>query len=156
VRIRVIAVGTRMPEWVDQGCEEYLRRLRSSMPVTLQEIPLARRSSSATPAQAIATETRAVLAKLGEDEVVVALDERGKQWTTLELAEWLGARQHEGADLAFVIGGPDGHGPALLERAQHRWSLSRLTLPHALVRVLLAEQLYRASTVLAGHPYHRQ
>jgi 23S rRNA (pseudouridine1915-N3)-methyltransferase len=155
VRIRVIAVGTRMPEWVDQGCEEYLRRLRSAMPVTLQEIPVARRSAGASPAQAIASETRALLATLDEDELVVALDERGKQWTTLELAEWLGARRHEGIDLAFVIGGPDGHGAELLKRAQRRWSLSQLTLPHGLVRVLLAEQLYRASTVLAGHPYHR-
>src|SRR5271168_1636535 len=85
VRIRLIAVGTRMPEWVDQGCEEYLRRLRSSMPVTLQEIPVARRGASATPAQAIASETRALLATLDKDEMVVALDERGKQWTTLEL-----------------------------------------------------------------------
>jgi 23S rRNA (pseudouridine1915-N3)-methyltransferase len=156
VRIRVIAVGTRMPEWVDQGCAEYLRRLRSSMPVTLQEVPVARRTTSASPAQAIETETRSLLAALNEDETVIALDERGKQWTTLELSEWLGAQQHEGVDLAFVIGGPDGHGAALLERAQRRWSLSRLTLPHGLVRVLLAEQLYRAATVLAGHPYHRQ
>lgn len=156
MRIRVIAVGTRMPEWVDAGCEEYLRRLRSCMPVTLQEIPVARRSAAATPAQAIASETRALLATLDEDEMVVALDERGKQWSTLELAKWLGEQQHLGADLAFVIGGPDGHGAPLLKRAQRRWSLSHLTLPHGLVRVLLAEQLYRAATVLAGHPYHRQ
>lgn len=156
MRIRVIAVGTRMPEWVDAGCEEYLRRLRSSMPIKLQEIPVASRSAAGTPAQAVATETRALLATLDEDEMVVALDERGKQWSTLELAKWLGEQQHQGSDLAFVIGGPDGHGPELLKRAQHSWSLSRLTLPHGLVRVLLAEQLYRAATVLAGHPYHRQ
>lgn len=156
MRIRVIAVGTRMPEWVDAGCEEYLRRLRSSLPIKLQEIPVASRSGAATPAQAIATETRALLATLDEDETVVALDERGKPWSTLELAQWLGEQQQLGSDLAFVIGGPDGHGAPLLERAQHRWSLSRLTLPHGLVRVVLAEQLYRASTVLAGHPYHRQ
>lgn len=126
------------------------------MPVKLQEIPVASRSGSTTPAQAIASETRSLLATLDEDETVVALDERGKQWSTLELAQWLGEQQHQGKDLAFVIGGPDGHGRALLDRAQHRWSLSRLTLPHGLVRVVLAEQLYRAAMVLAGHPYHRQ
>jgi 23S rRNA (pseudouridine1915-N3)-methyltransferase len=156
MRIRVIAVGTRMPEWVDAGCEEYLHRLRSSMPVKLQEIPVASRRGASTPAHAIASETRALLATLSEDETVVALDERGKQWSTLEFAKWLGEQQHQGSDLAFVIGGPDGHGQGLLKRAQHSWSLSRLTLPHGLVRVVLAEQLYRAATVLAGHPYHRQ
>jgi 23S rRNA (pseudouridine1915-N3)-methyltransferase len=86
---------------------------------------------------------------------VVALDEHGSEMSTRELASWLATRLRDGADLAFLIGGPDGFAPEVLQRANFKWSLSRLTFPHALVRVLLAEQLYRAHSVLSNHPYHR-
>jgi len=101
------------------------------------------------------TEGQRLLAAVRRDDFVIALDERGEQMTTRELAAWLGGRMQEGRDLAFLIGGPDGFAPAVLERANFRWSLSRLTLPHALVRVVLTEQLYRAHGVLTNHPYHR-
>ena len=103
----------------------------------------------------MAREGERVLAALRRDDYLVALDERGTEFTTRELAAWLKARMQEGVDLAFVIGGPDGLAAEVLARSRLRWSLSRLTLPHALARVLLAEQLYRAMSLIAGHPYHR-
>jgi 23S rRNA (pseudouridine1915-N3)-methyltransferase len=146
VRLRVIAVGNRMPSWVEAAVSDYRRRLPAAYRFELSELPLARRKQD---------EGRRLLALLHEREFVIALDERGSQPDTLELARWLEARRQAGLDLVFLIGGPDGLASEVLARAQYRWSLSRLTLPHALVRVILAEQLYRASTVLAGHPYHR-
>ena len=106
-------------------------------------------------ARAKADEQKRLLDRAGSD-YLVALDERGKSLTTLDLAKWLGQRQQDGRDLVFAIGGPDGHGPELLKRADLRWSLSALTFPHAMVRVILAEQLYRAVSVLQNHPYHRE
>lgn len=155
MRVRIIAVGTRMPAWVAAGCDEYLKRLRPSLRVDLVEIPPGRRTAGAPATRAIEEEAHKLLAALGAEDHVVALDERGKGFSTLELAQWLEGRMRDGADLAMLIGGPDGFAPAVRARASLVWSLSRLTLPHALVRVVLAEQLYRAHTVLAGHPYHR-
>jgi 23S rRNA (pseudouridine1915-N3)-methyltransferase len=100
-------------------------------------------------------EAQRILAVLAPRDYVVALDERGREYSTPELARWLEERRRSGQDLACVIGGADGLAAAVLARAQERWSLSRLTLPHGLVRVLLIEQLYRAATLLSGHPYHR-
>jgi 23S rRNA (pseudouridine1915-N3)-methyltransferase len=135
-----------MPEWVSTAYEEYTRRLRSAMRIDLEEIPVGR---------AKANEEQRLLDRIGDD-YLVALDERGKSLTTLELAKWLGERQQDGRDLTFVIGGPDGLGPGILMKAGLRWSLSALTFPHAMVRVILAEQLYRAHSVLQNHPYHRE
>jgi 23S rRNA (pseudouridine1915-N3)-methyltransferase len=155
VRVRVIAVGTRMPEWVRSACEDYLARLRKELPVALLQIESGPRASAAGAARAVAAEGARLLATLRPGEHVAALDERGTQFSTRELAAWLKTRMQEGADLAFLIGGPDGLAPEVLGRSQLRWSLSRLTLPHALVRVLLTEQLYRAHSILTNHPYHR-
>jgi len=146
MRVRILAVGTRMPEWVTTAYEEYTRRMRGAMRIDLEEIPVGR---------AKADEEKKLLERIGDD-YLVALDERGKSLTTLQLAKWLGERQQEGRNLTFVIGGPDGHGPAILVKAALRWSLSALTFPHAMVRVILAEQLYRAHSVLQNHPYHRE
>ncbi|MFI4914806.1 MAG: 23S rRNA (pseudouridine(1915)-N(3))-methyltransferase RlmH [Steroidobacterales bacterium] len=152
MHLRVIAVGTRMPQWVQTAFEEYTRRLRSWLPLELHELPVSARKGE----EGKADEGRQMLALLAENEFAVPLDERGSEPTTLELAHWLEARRAAGVDLSFLIGGADGLSAAVLARGQYRWSLSRLTLPHALVRVLLAEQLYRASSILAGHPYHRR
>jgi 23S rRNA (pseudouridine1915-N3)-methyltransferase len=153
MRLRLIAVGTRMPAWVRSGCDEYLRRLRGALAVTLTEIePGPRRRGTA---QAIAAEGARLLTALRPQEHLIALDERGRQFSTSELAEWLSRRMHAGADLAFAIGGPDGLAREVLARSSLTLSLSRLTLPHALARVVLAEQLYRAHCILANHPYHR-
>jgi 23S rRNA (pseudouridine1915-N3)-methyltransferase len=156
MQLRVIAVGTRMPAWVDAAFEDYARRLRGPLGVQLKELPAARRSAATPAAQAMSEEARRILATLTPREFLVALDERGREYSTPELARWLEERRRSGQDLACVIGGADGLAPEVLARAQQRWSLSRLTLPHGLVRVVLIEQLYRASTLLAGHPYHRQ
>ena len=115
----------------------------------------ANRSAAADPGRAIAAEGRRLLEVLRPGEFVAALDERGTQLSTRELAAWLQLRMQEGADLAFLIGGADGLTPQVRERADFKWSLSRLTLPHAMVRVLLCEQLYRAHSILVNHPYHR-
>lgn len=155
MRVRVIAVGTRMPAWVRSACQDYLARLGPHLNVTLQEIEPGTRTAGGTSARAIATEAKRLLATLRPGEHVVALDERGTQFTTRELAAWLGSRQQAGEDLALLIGGPDGLAAEVLARSQARWSLSKLTLPHALVRVVLAEQLYRAQSILLNHPYHR-
>lgn len=156
MHLRVIAVGTRMPAWVDTAFDDYARRLRGAWKLELREIaPASRREAGGAAAAAIEHETRRILGLLHTRETVVPLDERGQQWNTLELARWLEQQQAGGRDLSFIIGGPDGLGAEVLKRGARAWSLSRLTLPHALARVLLVEQLYRAASVLAGHPYHR-
>ena len=149
MRVRVIAVGERMPRWVDAVFSDYTRRLPAGLGVTLTEIPLATRGRADL-------EARRLLGTLRAEEYVVVLDERGRELRSRELAQWLQQRMHDGRDLAFVIGGPDGLAAEVSARADFTWSLSQLTLPHALVRVLLAEQLYRAQSLLAGHPYHRE
>ena len=146
MRVRILAVGTRMPEWVTTAYEDYTRRMRKDMRVDLEEIPVGR---------ARADEEKRLLERIGDD-YLVALDERGKSLTTLQLAKWLAERQQDGRNLTFAIGGPDGLGAAILARSAMRWSLSALTFPHAMVRVILAEQLYRAHSVLQNHPYHRE
>jgi len=155
MRMRVIAVGTRMPAWVRSACDDYLTRLGPELRVSLVEIEAAARTQTSAPARAIAAEAQRLLAALRPAEHVVALDEHGSQLSTRELAGWLKSRMQEGQDVAFLIGGPDGLAPEVLGRSHFRWSLSRLTLPHAMVRVVLAEQLYRAHSILANHPYHR-
>jgi 23S rRNA (pseudouridine1915-N3)-methyltransferase len=146
MRVRILAVGTRMPDWVSTAYEDYTRRLRKHMRVDLEELPVGKSR---------ADEEQRFLERIGDD-YVVALDEHGKSKTTLELAKWLGERLQDGRALSFLIGGPDGLGPEILKAASWRWSLSALTFPHAMVRVLLAEQLYRAHSVLQNHPYHRE
>jgi 23S rRNA (pseudouridine1915-N3)-methyltransferase len=153
MRMRVIAVGTRLPAWARSACDEYLTRL-SALNLTLVQLEPARRSGGAA-TRAVAAEGARLLGLLRPAEHVVALDERGKELSTRELADWLKGRQQAGEDLAFLIGGADGLAPQVLARSQFRWSLSRLTLPHALARVLLTEQLYRAHSILTNHPYHR-
>lgn len=155
MRIRLLAVGQRMPGWVSEGFTEYTRRLKPRLPVELVEIPATKRGSGDV-ARAMAEEGRTILTALRPADHVVALEERGKMRTSIELSRWLGQRMQAGEDLAFLIGGADGFAPEVLARTHERWSLSPLTLPHALVRVLFAEQLYRAVTLLDGHPYHRE
>lgn len=155
MKIRLLAVGSRMPAWVRQACDDYIARLNPAARIALTEIEPGIRSAGRLPQKAIETEARRLLAALRKGEFVVALDERGTQMSTRELAAWLAARRRDGADLAFLIGGPDGYAPQVIARSDFQWALSRLTLPHALVRVVLAEQLYRAHALLANHPYHR-
>jgi 23S rRNA (pseudouridine1915-N3)-methyltransferase len=155
MRVTLVAVGQRMPAWVTQGFTEYGKRLRPRMPLELVEIPAAKRGSGDL-ARAMAEEGKRLLAATRPQDHVIALDERGTARTSLALSRWLGARQQAGKDLVFLVGGADGFAPEVLARADERWSLSSLTLPHALVRIVFAEQLYRAMTLLDGHPYHRE
>jgi len=155
VRVTLVAVGQRMPSWIAEGYAEYTKRLRPRLPVELVEIPAAKRGSGDL-ARAMADEGKRILAATRPQDHVVALDEHGKSRSSVELSRWVGERQREGNDLVFTIGGADGYSPEVLARANERWSLSPLTLPHALVRVVFAEQMYRAVTLLDGHPYHRE
>lgn len=154
MKLRLIAVGTRAPAWVREAYDDYIRRLGSSLKPDLLEIGPGPRSGGST-RRAIETESRKLLAALRPTEFVVALDEHGVEMTTKQFADWLDARMRSGRDLAFLIGGPDGFAPEVLARSDLTLSLSRLTLPHALTRVVLAEQVYRAHTLLTRHPYHR-
>ena len=154
MRVRVIAVGTRLPAWARTACSDYLGRL-GRPGITLLEISPATRSARGPVRQAVAAEGQRLLGALRASEYVAALDERGIELSSYELAGWLKARRQAGQDLAFVIGGPDGLAPEVLARSNFTLSLSHLTLPHALARVLLAEQLYRAHCILEHHPYHR-
>ncbi len=155
MRIHLIAVGTRMPAWVTEGYQDYAKRLPRECALRLVEIPLGQRGKTRTAAQSRSEEGRQMLAALPRDCLVVALDVQGQAWSTETLADnlqqWLGS----GRDVALLVGGPDGLSQDCLERAERRWSLSALTYPHALVRVVVAEQLYRAWTLSTGHPYHR-
>ena len=153
MRAHLIAVGERMPAWVQDGYAEYARRLARELPLQLVEISTKSRSRDV--ARALADEGAALLAAIPKAAHVVALDGRGKPWSSEELAGQLGRWRMLGKDLAFVIGGPDGLAPGVLERADQRWSLGPATLPHPLVRIVVAEQLYRAVSQLGNHPYHR-
>lgn len=155
MRLRIVAVGTRMPAWVQDGCAEYSRRLPRELQLEWIELPLGPRPRGAGAERAIAAESAAMLARVAPGELVVALDQRGRPWSTEELAEQLADWQMRGCGVGILIGGPDGLGEACRSRAQLCWSLSALTLPHPLVRVLLVEQLYRAWSINQGHPYHR-
>ena len=155
MRVTLVAVGQRMPAWVSQGYAEYSKRLRPRLPLELVEIPAAKRGSGDL-ARAMAAEGKRLLSAIGPQDHVIALDERGTARTSLELSRWLGKRLQSGKDLVFLVGGADGFAPEVLARANERWSLSSLTLPHALVRIVFAEQIYRAVSLLDGHPYHRE
>lgn len=154
MRLRLVAVGTRMPGWVDEGFKEYAGRMPRECRLELREVALGRRSRGTDPVRAIAAEGERLLAG-SEGCVRVCLDVQGSAVDTVGLSRRLAGWLQDGQDVALLVGGPDGFAPACLEEARWRWSLSPLTLPHGLVRVLVAEQLYRAWTVLSGHPYHR-
>jgi 23S rRNA (pseudouridine1915-N3)-methyltransferase len=155
MRARLIAVGERMPAWVAEGFAEYRKRLSHEFPLELIEIKPGLRGKGRDDARATLDEGAAILTALPRDIHVVALDGRGKTWSSEDLGQRLEQWRMGGRDVAFLIGGPDGHAPDVLARADQRWSLGPLTLPHMLVRLVLAEQLYRATTLVAGHPYHR-
>jgi 23S rRNA (pseudouridine1915-N3)-methyltransferase len=155
MKCRLIAAGTRLPDWVNTGFREYQKRLRAPLVLELEEIPVATRRAGENPQRAVAREGANMLAALGPKDHVVALAVSAPQRSTEALSGWLAERLRAAKPLVLLIGGPDGLAPECVERADESWSLSPLTLPHALVRIVVAEQIYRAMSLLAGHPYHR-
>jgi 23S rRNA (pseudouridine1915-N3)-methyltransferase len=155
MKCRLIAAGTRLPDWINSGFRDYQKRLRTPLSLELQEISVAQRRAGEDPRRAVAREGSDMLAALKADDYVVALEISARSMTTEQLRDWLAERMRDGRPLALLIGGPDGLSPGCRERADQSWSLSPLTLPHGLVRVVVAEQIYRAMSMLAGHPYHR-
>lgn len=155
LRLVLIAAANRQPTWVDEGYAEYAKRLRGRYTLELKVVALARRTSSTPPSRAIEDESERLLKAVPAGAHVVALDERGTRHDTAALAARLNAWERGAAAVALLIGGPDGFAPSCRERAAETWSLSPLTLPHGLVRIVAAEALYRAASLLAGHPYHR-
>ena len=155
MQVSVIAVGHRMPGWIENGFKEYAKRMPPEWRFNLKEVKSVERSNSKTAEIVMAAEATRILAALPKGARLVALDEHGHDFTTAQLADQMKRWQQEGRDLVFVIGGADGLDGNVKRKADLLMRLSSLTLPHGLVRVLLTEQLYRASTILQNHPYHR-
>lgn len=153
MRITVHSVAGKMPGWVDAGVNEYTRRLPGELALNWRSVPLARRIADTQ--QLKQREGEALLKGLRKGAVPVALERSGQAWSSQDLARRLDAWMMEGRDVAFLVGGPEGLSEACLAAAAQRWSLGPLTLPHTLVRIVLAEQIYRAWTIAIGHPYHR-
>ncbi|MGX5172895.1 23S rRNA (pseudouridine(1915)-N(3))-methyltransferase RlmH [Aliikangiella sp. IMCC44653] len=156
MKIKLIAVGTKMPDWVNQAFVNYAQRMPRDCSLELIEISAAKRTKNQLAAQWMEKEGQQILKVIDPSDWVVALDVKGKNWSTQFLAEQITEWQHRGGNVALLVGGPDGLSASCLQRANTRWSLSGLTLPHPMVRVILAEALYRAWSVTVNHPYHRE
>jgi 23S rRNA (pseudouridine1915-N3)-methyltransferase len=155
MKLRIISVGHKMPDWVETACNEYTKRMPRELTVEIIEIKPDKRADGKNSEVVQEAEAKRILEAAGKD-FLVACDERGQQITTLQLADKLKFWQSLGKDVSVIVGGADGLHASIKQRADWLWGLSPLTLPHAFVRVLLCEQLYRAHSVLIGHPYHRE
>lgn len=155
MKIHLIAVGTHMPAWINIGYQEYAKRLPPECSLRLIEIEAGKRTKNCDITKLIEQESQQMLAAIPKNNHVIALDVQGRAWDTPQLAQQLQSWLHSGQDISLLIGGPDGLSSKCRQTAHARWSLSPLTLPHPLVRVMLAEQLYRAWSILQNHPYHR-
>lgn len=156
MKFLVLAVGHKMPEWINTGFSEYAKRMPREARTELIEVRPEPRTSGKNVAQIMEAEAQRIHAALPRDALTIALDERGAHWTTRQLADRMQEWMQSGRDVAFVIGGADGLHEDVKKGAQHLLALSAMTLPHGMVRVLLAEQLYRAHSLLHNHPYHRE
>lgn len=156
MKITILAIGHKMPSWVEAGVKAYQSRFPPDVRISLKAIATARRTATNTAHQCLQQESSRLLKSIPQSSRVIALDVKGTSWSTEELAQKMAHWKLESPDVTFLIGGPDGLSQDCLDRAQERWSLSALTFPHALARIILLEQLYRAWSILAGHPYHRE
>lgn len=156
MKLLIVSVGNKMPDWITAGFNEYAKRMPREAKIELAELKPEPRTTGKTTAQIMEAEAQRILAALPQGCLRIALDERGAQPTTRQLAAQMQDWLREGRDVAFIIGGADGLHESVKNSAQHLMALSALTLPHAMVRVLLAEQLYRAHSLLHNHPYHRE
>ncbi|MFB6348703.1 23S rRNA (pseudouridine(1915)-N(3))-methyltransferase RlmH [Moraxella sp. ZJ142] len=158
MKLRILSIGHKMPNWVQAGFEEYFKRIQPMMTVEMVELPSAKRSKNPSPAEIEkykATEAATILNAKQPKELLWLLEVKGKMLSTEKLADKLTVAMQDGVDIALVIGGADGVADKVLRAADFKWSLSELTLPHPLVRVLVMEQLYRAMSIINNHPYHR-
>jgi 23S rRNA (pseudouridine1915-N3)-methyltransferase len=155
MHIDLICVGKKMPSWIEMGFNDYAKRLPSSCHLNLIEVPLRKRTKNADIIRLQHQEGEQMLAAIAKSAYVIALDERGRAWDSSQLANQLAHWMQEYSTVALLVGSPEGLSATCLQRAQQRWSLSALTLPHLLVRIIVAEQLYRAWSLLNNHPYHR-
>ena len=155
MKLRIISVGHKMPNWVEVACAEYTKRMPRELAVEIIDIKPEKRAAGNSTENIQLIEAKRILESIGRD-YLIALDERGNEITTLQLAEKLSTWQAGGRDVSLVIGGADGLHASVKQKADWLWGLSKLTLPHAMVRILLAEQLYRAHSVIQNHPYHRE
>ena len=156
MKIQLVAVGTKMPTWVEAGFREYQRRFPADLPLSLTEIPAGKRGKNADIARILEKEGDGMLAAIPKGNRIVTLDILGKQWDTYQLSQQLETWKRDGRDVSILVGGPEGLAPACKRAAEQSWSLSALTLPHPLVRVVMVESLYRAWSITANHPYHRE
>ncbi|BEV72860.1 MULTISPECIES: 23S rRNA (pseudouridine(1915)-N(3))-methyltransferase RlmH [unclassified Paludibacterium] len=156
MRITILAVGTKMPRWVDDAFGDYAKRFGRDISLELKEIKPEKRGGGVTAEKGIAAEHARLMAAIPPRATLVVLDERGRNWTTVQLANQMQQWLQDGQDLCFVIGGADGLSAELKQKADTLLQLSALTMPHGMVRVLLVEQLYRAVSILNNHPYHRE
>ncbi|MBS3832204.1 23S rRNA (pseudouridine(1915)-N(3))-methyltransferase RlmH [Proteus mirabilis] len=156
MKLQLIAVGTKMPDWIQTGFMDYLNRFPKDMPLELIEIPAGKRGKNADIKRILEKEGEQMLAAVGKGNRIVALDIPGARWDTPKLAEQLDRWKLDGRNVSLLIGGPEGLAPACKAAAEQSWSLSPLTMPHPLVRVVVAESLYRAWSITTNHPYHRE
>jgi len=156
MKIQLIAVGTKMPDWVEKGYQEYARRFPNEMHLELVEIPAGKRGKNADIKRILKKEGELTLAAIPKGNKIVTLEVTGKPWTTGQLAKEMKKWQLEARNISLLIGGPEGLAPECIAKSEQRWSLSALTLPHPLVRIITAESLYRAYTLTINHPYHRE
>lgn len=155
MKLRIISVGHKMPNWVEVACAEYTKRMPRELSVEIIDIKPEKRAAGNNTENIQLIEAKRIFEAIGRD-YLIALDERGNEIATLQLAEKLSNWQTGGRDISLVIGGADGLHASVKQKADWLWGLSKLTLPHAMVRILLAEQLYRAHSVIQNHPYHRE
>lgn len=155
MKIRLLTITHKSPSWIKEGYEEYAKRLPPSCALELVEIPAEKRTSHSDLSRIAERETEKMLAAIKPNHLVIALDVKGKLWSTEELAEQLSHWLQGGRNIDLLIGGPEGLSPQCLQKAEQKWSLSPLTFPHILVRLIVAEQIYRAFSILQQHPYHR-
>ncbi|MCW8108621.1 23S rRNA (pseudouridine(1915)-N(3))-methyltransferase RlmH [Alteromonas ponticola] len=156
MRIQIVAVGTKMPDWVNQGVNEFLRRFGPDIDVFFTPVAAGKRGKNADISRILKAEGEAMLSHVEKNHRVVTLEVKGKPWSTANLASQLENWKMDGRDVSMLIGGPEGLSPECIAASEQKWSLSPLTLPHPLVRIIVAESLYRAWTVTQNHPYHRE
>lgn len=155
MRIRLLTITHKCPQWVTDGFLEYAKRLPPAYAIELIQIPAEKRTTNADIARITEREGEKMLSHIKSNHRVIALDVKGKLWSTEQLADALATWQQEGRDVDLLVGGPEGLAPACLAKAEDRWSLSPLTFPHIIVKLIVAEQIYRAYSILTNHPYHR-